>query len=95
VEEVGIVRVFISDVQLVRRDAVLHLIDRIRLTVVGDEPVWRALTDHEGLLTAETLAVQAGLASDLDLLPPGDGVTEATVGDGRTVRVKVERTAAD
>ena len=42
----------------------------------------------------ETLAVQAGLSGDLAHLPAGDGVTEATVGDGHTVRVKVERTSA-
>jgi isoleucyl-tRNA synthetase len=93
-EAVGIVRDVIRVVQQARRDAGLHVSDRIRLTVVGDEPVWRALTSHEGMLTAETLAVQAGLSGDLDLLPASEGVTEATVGDGHTVRVKVERTSA-
>ncbi len=93
-EAVGIVRDVIRVVQQARRDAGLHVSDRIRLTVVGDEPVWRALTGHEGMLTAETLAVQAGLSGDLDLLPAGDDVTEATVGDGLTVRVRVERTSA-
>ena len=62
--------------------------------MVGDEPVWRALVAHEGMLTSETLAVQAGLSGDLAHLPAGDGVTEATVGAGHTVRVKVERTPA-
>jgi isoleucyl-tRNA synthetase len=56
--------------------------------------VWQALVANEGMLTSETLAVQAGLSSDLTHLPTGDGVTEATVGDGLTVRVKVERTPA-
>ena len=91
---VGIVRDVIRVVQQARRDAGLHVSDRIRLTVVGDEPVWQALVANEGMLTSETLAVQAGLSGDLAHLPAGDGVTEATVGDGHTVRVKVERASA-
>jgi isoleucyl-tRNA synthetase len=93
-EAVGVVRDVIRVVQQARRDAGLHVSDRIRLTVVGDEPVWRALVANEVMLTSETLAVQAGLSGDLAQLPVGDGVTEATVGDGHTVRVKVERAAA-
>jgi isoleucyl-tRNA synthetase len=93
-QAVGIVRDVIRVVQQARREAGLHVSDRIRLTVVGDEPVWRALAAHEAMLTTETLAVQAGLSGDLAHLPAGDGVTEATVGDGQTVRVKVERTSA-
>ncbi|HET8615855.1 MAG TPA: isoleucine--tRNA ligase [Actinomycetales bacterium] len=90
-EAVGVVRDVIRVVQQARRDAGLHVSDRVRLTVVGDEAVWQALLAHEGMLTAETLAVQAGLSGDLSQLPVGEGVTEATVGDGHTVRVRVER----
>jgi len=90
-QAVGIVRDVIRVVQQARRDAGLHVSDRIRLTVVGDEPVWRALAVFKETPTTETLAVQAGLSGDLTHLPAGDGVTEATVGDGHTVRVKVER----
>jgi isoleucyl-tRNA synthetase len=89
-EAVGVVRDVIRVVQQARRDAGLHVSDRIRLTVVGDEPVWQALAAHEAMLTSETLAVQAGLSGDLSQLPAGEGVTEATVGDGLTVRVRVE-----
>jgi isoleucyl-tRNA synthetase len=93
-QAVGIVRDVIRVVQQARRDAGLHVSDRIRLTVVGDGPVWQALVANEAMLTTETLAVQAGLSGDLAHLPAGDGVAEATVGDGHTVRVKVERAPA-
>ena len=72
-EAVGVVRDVVRVVQQARRDAGLHVSDRIRLTVAGDEPVWRALTEHQGLLMSETLAAQVGLAGDLDALPLGDG----------------------
>jgi isoleucyl-tRNA synthetase len=90
-EAVGVVRDVVRVVQQARRDAGLHVSDRIRLTVVGDEAVWRALTEHQGLLMSETLAAQAGLSADLDQLPLADGVSETAVGDGLRVRVKVER----
>jgi isoleucyl-tRNA synthetase len=91
---VGIVRDVIRVVQQARREAGLHVSDRIRLTVAGDGPVWDALVAHQETLTTETMAVQAGLSGDLADLPAGDAVTEATVGQGHTVRVKVERTSA-
>ncbi|GAB3677168.1 isoleucine--tRNA ligase [Angustibacter aerolatus] len=90
-EAVGLVRDVVRVVQQARRDAGFHVSDRIRLTVVGEQPVWAALTEHQQLLMDETLAVQAGLAADLDLLPPGEGVAEASVGDGLALRVQVER----
>ena len=40
---------------------------------------------------AETLAAQFGSSGSLEALPRGDGVVEATAGDGLAVRVKVER----
>ena len=35
--------------------------------------------------------MQVGLSGHLTDLPPGDGVGEATVGDGFAVRVRVEK----
>ena len=46
---------------------------------------------HQGELMSETLAVQAGLSGDLAHLPVADDVSEATVGDGLAVRVRVEK----
>ncbi|MEO7746403.1 MAG: DUF5915 domain-containing protein, partial [Actinomycetota bacterium] len=90
-EAIGLVRDVVRAVQQARREAGLHVSDRIRLTVVADPPVWEALVEHQAQLLAETLAVQAGLSGDLAHLPPGDGVSEATVGDGFAVRVRVEK----
>jgi isoleucyl-tRNA synthetase len=87
----GLARDVVRVVQQARRDAGLDIGDRIRLTVVGDQPVWAAVVAHQDLVVSETLADSFGAAGDLDRLPPGDGVAEATVGDGLTVRVKVER----
>ena len=53
--------------------------------------MWEAVVTHQQFLMTETLAVQFGSAGDLDALPVGDGVLEATAGDGLAVRVKVER----
>ncbi|GAA4358887.1 isoleucine--tRNA ligase [Angustibacter luteus] len=92
-EAVGVVRDVIRVVQQARRDAGLHVSDRIRLTVAGDDAVWQALTEHQGLLMSETLAVQVGVSADVEALGLGEGVTEASVGDGLRVRVQVERQA--
>jgi isoleucyl-tRNA synthetase len=88
---VGLARDVVRVVQQARRDAGLQVSDRIRLTVVGDDEVWRAVLANQDLIVGETLADSFGAAGDLDALPAGEGVTLATVGDGRTVRVKVER----
>jgi isoleucyl-tRNA synthetase len=90
-EAVGLVRDVVRVVQQARRDAGLHVSDRIRLTVAGEGQAWQALVTHQDLLVRETLAVQAGLTHDLDHVPPADDVAEATVGDGVRVRVRVER----
>jgi isoleucyl-tRNA synthetase len=92
-EAVGLVRDVVRVVQQARRDAGLHVSDRIRLTVAGEGPAWPALASHQDLLVRETLAVQVGLTGDLAHLPTADDVAEATVGDGVQVRVRVERLA--
>jgi isoleucyl-tRNA synthetase len=93
-EAVGLVRDVVRVVQQARRDAGLHVSDRIRLTVAGEGPAWQALVTHQDLLVRETLAVQAGLTHDLNHVPLADDVAEATVGDGVRVRVRVERAGA-
>ena len=78
-------------VQQARRDAGLDISDRIRLTVAAEPAVWDAVVTHQQFVMSETLAVQFGSAGELAALPVGDGVLEATAGDGLGVRVKVER----
>ncbi len=93
-EAVGLARDVVRVVQQARRDAGLDVSDRIRLTVAAEGAVAGALTEHQGLLMSETLAVQVGVAGDLEVLPVADGVSEATVGDGLKVRVRVEKSQA-
>ncbi len=90
-EAEGLARDVVRAVQQARRDAGLDISDRIRLTVAAEPSVWDAVVTHQQFLMSETLAVQFGSAGDLAALPVGDGVLEATAGDGLGVRVKVER----
>jgi isoleucyl-tRNA synthetase len=90
-EAEGLARDVVRAVQQARRDAGLDISDRIRLTVSADEAVWQAVVAHQALVMAETLAVQFGSSGTVTTLPTGDGVVEATAGDGLAVRVKVER----
>lgn len=87
----GLANDVVRVVQQARRDAGLQVSDRIRLTVTGSGPVWEAVVAHQHLLMTETLAQAVGASGTLDDLAPGDGVVEATVGDGEPVRVRVER----
>ncbi len=87
----GLANDVVRVVQQARRSAGLHVSDRIRLTVTGSTTVWEAVVNHQDLLVAETLADSVGVSGDLEALPLGDGVVEATVGDAQPVRVKVER----
>ncbi|HEX8498186.1 MAG TPA: DUF5915 domain-containing protein, partial [Actinomycetales bacterium] len=93
-EAVGLVRDVVRAVQQARREAGLHVSDRIRLTVTADDAVWQALVSHQDLLMSDTLAVQVGMSGDVEQLPLADGVIETTVGDGLRVRVRVERASA-
>ncbi len=87
----GLANDVVRVVQQARRDAGLQVADRIRLTVTGTTAVWEAVVAHQHLLMTETLAQAVGASGTLDDLAPGDGVVEATVGDGEPVRVRVER----
>ena len=72
-------------------EAGLDVSDRIGLTVLAqDEEIWRACLTHERLIMTETLAEQFGAAADLNALPQGQG-TQASVGDGRRIRVVVTK----
>ncbi len=87
----GLANDVVRVVQQARRAADLHVSDRIRLTVAGSPAVWEAVVNHQELLVTETLADSVGATGDLEALPLGEGVVEATVGDGQPVRVRVER----
>ena len=86
----GLANDVVRVVQQARRAADLHVSDRIRLTVAGSPAVWEAVVNHQELLVTETLADSVGATGDLEALPLGEGVVEATVGEGQPVRVRVE-----
>ncbi|WP_369070635.1 isoleucine--tRNA ligase [Kineococcus terrestris] len=86
----GVARDVVRLVQQARREAGLHVSDRIRLTVAADGPVWEALVRHQDLVVTETLARQFGSAASADALPAERATLVATV-EGHEVRVAVER----
>lgn len=87
----GLARDVVRAVQQARKEAGLDVSDRIGLTVLAqDEEIWRACLTHERLIMTETLAEQFGAAADLNALPQGQG-TQASVGDGRRIRVVVTK----
>ncbi len=67
----GLARDLVRAVQGARKDAGLQITDRISLTVVGDDDVWEAATQHQKLVMDETLAVQFGAAGAGTPLPKG------------------------
>ncbi|HEU4329698.1 MAG TPA: DUF5915 domain-containing protein, partial [Lapillicoccus sp.] len=87
----GLANDLVRAVQQARRDAGLHVSDRISLTVSGDQAVFDATVTHRDHLVGETLATQFGSSPNLDDLPLGDGVAEVSVGDGHPARVQVRR----
>ncbi|WP_345710863.1 isoleucine--tRNA ligase [Kineococcus glutinatus] len=86
----GLARDVIRLVQQARRDAGLHVADRIRLTVAADGPVWQALVHHQNLVVGETLAQQFGSAGSADALPAERATLTGSV-EGHEVRIAVER----
>jgi isoleucyl-tRNA synthetase len=97
----GLARDLIRAVQQARRDADLQVTDRISLTVVGDDEVWEAATEHQGLIMTETLTVQFGAAGAGTPLPSPRRATavdaytaEATLDGGRTVQLLLSRVGA-
>lgn len=82
----GLARDLVRAVQGARKDAGLDITDRISLTVVGDDDVWQAATQHQKLVMDETLAVQFGAAGSGVPLPrgPRHGLGGGTDPDGGT-----------
>jgi isoleucyl-tRNA synthetase len=89
----GLANDLVRAVQQARRDAGLHVSDRISLTVTSDQEVFDATVAHRDHLVRETLATQFAASPTLDDLPGEDGVAEVTVGDGHRARVQVRRKA--
>ena len=87
----GVANDLIRAVQQARRDAGLHISDRISLTVAGAELMQRAATEHRESLMSETLAEHLSVAYHLDDLAETDGGVTVTVGDNLPVRLKVSR----
>ncbi|KGN41427.1 isoleucine--tRNA ligase [Knoellia aerolata] len=87
----GVARDIVRAVQQARREGGLDVSDRISLTLTGSPSVWEATVTHQALIVEETLATQFGSAPTLDALPLGDGTSEASVGDGETVRIRVAK----
>lgn len=87
----GIARDVIRVVQQARKDAGLDVVDRISLTVTGNDLAWKAVVEHQGIIITETLADQFGMSPNLGDLAEGDGVTEAKVGDGSAIRVHLKK----
>jgi len=86
----GIARDVIRLVQQARRDAGLHVSDRIRLTVAADGPVWEALVSHQNLVVEETLAQQFGSSGSADALAVEAATLVGSV-EGHEVRISVEK----
>ncbi len=91
-EAEGLARDVIRAVNQLRREAGLHVSDRIALAVDGDDAVLAALRAHRGELAAETLAVEVALGTD-----PGAGEgwhhQGVTAGDGAPVTLALRPVA--
>jgi isoleucyl-tRNA synthetase len=72
-EQEGLARDLVRQVQQARRDAGLEVSDRIALTVAGSEAVQAAARAHEALITEETLA------TSYDVVAGGDGEPQVSV----------------
>ena len=85
----GMARDLIRAVQQARRDAGLHISDRISVSLAGAEAMQRAAHEHRELLMAETLAEHLSVSNHVEDLSMSDGASQVTVGEGIPVRVKV------
>lgn len=63
----GVARELVNRIQRLRKEADLHISDRIRLGVFGPEGIVEAVRRHRGFIMGETLAVE------LEAGPPGNG----------------------
>ncbi|MEO7449246.1 MAG: DUF5915 domain-containing protein, partial [Humibacillus sp.] len=90
----GVARDLVRAVQQARRDAGLHVSDRISLTVVGSPEVFEATVTHRDLLVEETLATQfasAPVTADGPPVPTLAGATDVVVGDNQTASILVAK----
>jgi isoleucyl-tRNA synthetase len=89
-EAEGMARDLVRAVQTARRDAGLHVSDRIRLQVATTPDAAAALAPHWGFVTGETLATGFDPAAHVAVLAPGsDAAVE--IGDGVPVRLTIQR----
>jgi isoleucyl-tRNA synthetase len=87
----GVANDLIRAVQQTRREAGLHISDRISLRLAGSELTQLAAHEHRERLMDETLAQHLSVATHVEDLPLGDGVVQTNVGDGLPVRIQVVR----
>ena len=87
----GIANDLVRAVQQARRDAGLHVSDRISLSLAGPELMQLAAHEHRDRLMAQTLCEHLSVATHSSDLEVGDGVVETSVGDGLPVRIRVVR----
>ncbi len=80
----GIAREIVHAVQNARRSRGLDVSDRIRLSLDGDEELLTAAREHQGYITAETLAAELRFGAL-------DGYAVDTLLDGRPLRIDLER----
>jgi isoleucyl-tRNA synthetase len=81
----GLARDLVRAVQQARRDAGLHVSDRIALTIGGSDAVLAAARTHEQLIASETLATSYATGT-----PDVPGV-EVLVGDGEKALVTIAK----
>jgi isoleucyl-tRNA synthetase len=81
----GLARDVVRVVQQARRDADLHVSDRITVTLEAPEPVVEAVRTHERFVAGEVLADALAYGS------AGDDAFTGEAGDGDPVRVTVTR----
>ena len=86
----GVARDLVRAVQQARRDAGLHVSDRISLTIQGTPEVFEATVTHRDLLVAETLATQFSSAGPDHPLTNGQG-SPVSVGDGYGATIVVAK----
>lgn len=86
----GVARDLVRAVQQARRDAGLHVSDRISLTIQGAPEVFEATVTHRDLIVGETLATQFASAGPDHPLANGTG-TLVSVGEGHEATIVVTR----
>ena len=90
----GVARDLVRAVQQARRDAGLHVSDRISLTIQGSPEVFEATVTHRDLIVGETLATQfaSGPMStngSAPATPCSAGAVDVVVGDNQPATILV------